>query len=240
VLWTVFTTKEYPPTESDKAESNHNGFAEIIDALKKMPKRMKQLAFVQFFTWMGLFCMWIFYSVAAARDIFKGDSTESELYKQGTNFANDCFATYNFVAFLAAIALLYVGRIISAKHIHFVSLLCGGLGLMSVLFIQDQSFIKYVAFSGVGIAWASILSMPYAMLAGALPEKRTGVYMGIFNLFIVLPQILVAIILSRVLESYEGISRLQIVFFGGLCFAIAAAFTLLVQYSPDETPSEIA
>lgn len=228
VLWTVLTTKEHPP-EPDEPKHELSGAAEIFDALKKMPTRMKQLAFVQFFTWMGLFCMWIFFSVAVARNIMGATDTASKLYKDGIDLANNCFAVYNLVAFFFAMALLWLGRKFSAKWIHFFSLLAGGLGLASIGFVRDPLILQWVCFSGIGIAWASILSMPYAMLSSALPANRMGVYMGIFNFFIVIPQILVAIVLSRVMENFEGVNRLTAVVIGGVCLLIAAGFTLLVK-----------
>jgi len=228
VLWTIFTTKEYPP-DPDEPKKSHGGLSEIMDAMKCMPVRMKQLAVVQFFTWMGLFCMWIFFSVAVARNVMGASDTGSKLYKDGIDLANNCFAVYNLVAFFFAMALLWIGRFVSAKWIHFVSLLAGGLGLASVGLVRDPWVLQWVSFTGVGIAWASILSMPYAMLSNALPANRMGVYMGIFNLFIVIPQILVAIVLSRVMENFEGVSRLSAVVFGGVCLLIAAGATLLVK-----------
>jgi maltose/moltooligosaccharide transporter len=206
-----------------------SGLAEIIDALKQMPSKMKQLAFVQFFTWMGLFCMWIFFSVAVARNIMGATDTDSKLYKDGIDLANNCFAVYNLVAFLFAMALLWIGRFLPAKWIHFFSLLAGGLGLASVGFVRNPVILQWVCFSGIGIAWASILSMPYAMLSSALPANRMGVYMGIFNFFIVIPQILVAIVLSRVMDQFEGVSRLTAVVIGGVAMLVAAGFTLLIK-----------
>jgi maltose/moltooligosaccharide transporter len=238
VLWTVFTSKEHPP-EPDEPKHEMSGASEIIDALKKMPVRMKQLAVVQFFTWMGLFCMWIFFSVAVARNIMGATDTSSKLYKDGIDLANNCFAVYNLVAFFAAMALLWVGRVLPAKWIHFFSLLAGGLGLASIGFVRNPDILQWVCFGGIGIAWASILSMPYAMLSGALPANRMGVYMGIFNFFIVIPQILVAIVLSRVMEHFEGVNRLTAVVIGGVCMLIAAGFTLLVKDDSRKSPSDL-
>ena len=229
VLWTVFTTREYPPEDLEALhKSKSDGLGEILIAFREMPSRMKQLAAVQFFTWMGLFCMWIFFSVAVARNVMGATDTTSELYKQGIAIANNCFATYNFVAFLAAMAFLWLGRMMSAKWIHAISLALGGLGLASVGIIRDPHWLL-VAFVGVGIAWASILSMPYAMLANALPPARMGVYMGIFNFFIVIPQILVAILLSRAMEQFPQVNRLSAVVFGGFCMLVAAVLTLRVK-----------
>lgn len=231
ILWTVVTTKEAPPDDLDSfRREKTSGLWEIFDAFRQMPARMRQLAAVQFFTWMGLFCMWIFFTVAVARDILGAEDPQSDIYKQGISLANDCFATYNLVAFFAAIGLLWFGRKFSARAIHCCSLLLGGLGLVSAGFVTNPTLLTWGNFAAVGIAWASILSMPYALLSTALPERRYGVYMGIFNLFIVVPQILVAIVLSRVLAHYEGISRLHVVMFGGACFIVAALLTLRVDH----------
>lgn len=231
VLWTVLTTKEYPPEDLEALRASRSeGMGEILTAFREMPSRMKQLAAVQFFTWMGLFCMWIFFSVAVARNVMGATDTNSDLYKQGIAVANDCFATYNLVAFLAAMGFLWIGRRVSAKWIHTVSLLLGGLGLASVSLIRDPHMLL-VAFVGVGIAWASILSMPYAMLSSSLPPARVGVYMGIFNFFIVIPQILVAILLSRLMEGFPQVNRLSAVVFGGFCMILAAFLTLRVKSS---------
>lgn len=229
VLWTIVSTKEYPPADLEELRKKKaEGFGEILTAIKEMPHRMKQLAFVQFFTWMALFCMWIFFSVAVARNIMGATDTASDLYKEGIDLSNNCFAIYNLVAFFAAMGFLWLGRVASAKAIHIGSLLLGGIGLASVGLIHDPLILK-LAFVGVGIAWASILSMPYAMLSSALPADRMGVYMGIFNFFIVIPQILVAILISRVMEHFPQVNRLSAVVFGGASMILAAVLTLFVE-----------
>lgn len=196
--------------------------------------RMKQLAVVQFFTWMGLFCMWIFFPVAVTRNVLGATDTGSDIYKAGIDLANNCNATYNLVAVFSAMSFLWLGRIASAKWIHVVSLTLGGLGLASVGVVRDPVVLQWVSFSAVGIAWASILSMPYAILSNALPPARMGVYMGIFNFFIVLPQILVAILLGRLIEGIEGFNRLSAVVLGGVCLLVAAGFTLGVRLNDAE------
>ena len=231
VLWTIVTTKEYPPEDMEELRrKKQEGWGEIWVAFKEMPVRMKQLAAVQFFTWMALFSMWIFFSVAVARNILGATDTTSALYQQGIDLANECFAVYNFTAFIAAMVFLWLGRKMSAKSIHIISLALGGIGLASVGVIKDPFLLK-VAFVGVGIAWASILSMPYAMLSSALPADRMGVYMGIFNFFIVIPQILVAILLSRAMEYFPQVNRLSAVVFGGFAMLLAALLTLRVRSS---------
>jgi maltose/moltooligosaccharide transporter len=229
VLWTIISTKEYPPEDLEALRRKKaEGFGEIFTAFKEMPFRMKQLAVVQFFTWMALFCMWIFFTVAVARNILGATDTTSDLYKQGIQLSSDCFAIYNLVAFFAAMGFLWLGRVVNARTIHVVSLLLGGIGLASVGAVHSPMMLK-LAFVGVGIAWASILSMPYAMLSSALPADRMGVYMGIFNFFIVIPQILVAIIISRVMENFPQVNRLSAVVFGGCSMILAAVVTLFVR-----------
>ncbi len=227
VLWTVITTREYPPEDPHAAEGKPGGLAEITSAIREMPGTMRRLAVVQFFTWMALFCMFIFFSVAVAHDVMGATDTGSDLYKKGIRLANDCNATYNLVAFLVAIALMRIGRLVSAKRIHAFSLLLGGIGLASVGVIRTPALL-ILAFVGVGVAWASILSMPYAMIARVIPPERTGVYMGIFNLFIVLPQILVAVLLSRVMAFFPQFNRLSAVVFGGGCMILASILTLRI------------
>ena len=237
VLWTIVTTKEYPPEDMEELRRRKNeGWGEIWVAFREMPPRMKQLAAVQFFTWMGLFAMWIFFSVAVARNILGATDTKSDLYQQGIDLANECFAVYNFTAFITAMVFLWLGRKMSAKSIHVVSLALGGLGLASVGFINDPLLLK-IAFIGVGVAWASILSMPYAMLSSALPSDRMGVYMGIFNFFIVIPQILVAILLSRAMEYFPQVNRLSAVVFGGFAMLLAALLTLRVRSAENSAAS---
>ena len=147
--------------------------------------------------------------------------------------ANDSFAIYNLIAFFAAMAFLYLGRKFSARAIHTVSLLLGGIGLATVGLLprgDNLSLLLGICFAGVGIAWASILSMPYAMLSASIPSSKMGVYMGIFNLFIVLPQILIAVIVSRAMEFFPQIHRMNVVTFGGACLILAAILTLRIRH----------
>jgi maltose/moltooligosaccharide transporter len=229
VLWTILTTREYPPDETNHPKES-GGIQDFLNAFAEMPTRMKQLAVVQFFTWMGLFCMFIYLGPALGRDLMGAASTDDPLYKKGVDLANNCNAVYSLAAFVASLCLLFLSSKVSAKWIHFVSLLLGGLGLISVGWVTaDTSWVlTSMSFVGVGIAWASILSMPYAMLSAVIPSHRTGIYMGIFNLFIVIPEILFAIGVSQLMKSAPTITRLQVVVFGGVALLIAAAATLLV------------
>jgi maltose/moltooligosaccharide transporter len=242
VLWTVVTTREYPPgafgtaTEAPDNEQPAGGLAGFLSAFTEMPSRMKQLAVVQFFTWMGLFCMFIYLGPALGRDLMGAPDTNSPLYQQGVDLQNQCNAVYSLTAFVASLAFLGITKWMSAKWIHMIALLLGGLGLASIGWVSPETawILKYASFVGVGIAWASILSMPYAMLSSVIPAERTGVYMGIFNLFIVIPEILFAIGVSQLMERYPEVTRLQVVVFGGVCLLIAAVATAFVSIRPSK------
>jgi maltose/moltooligosaccharide transporter len=247
VLWTIFTTKEYPPDdmaafEKMKSEKSGVGVAalEIARDFVAMPKTMRRLAAVQIFTWLGLFCMWLYFGVAVARNIF-GGTPGSPQYAAGVAWGGNCFAMYSAVCFGFSFALPGIARRLGRKVTHAVCLAAGAIGLISVAFIHDK-YLLLLSMAGVGIAWASILSMPYAILAGCLPPGKTGIYMGIFNFFIVIPEILAALVFGKLMESVltpesaivrllGGDNRLTAVVIGGISLAIAAA---LVTFIHDE------
>ena len=235
VLWTVITTKEYPPEDIEAFERmrrENKGclrvFAEIGTALAEMPTTMKQLAVVQFFTWFALPCMWQFFGIAVARHVFGAPSEASPLFAEGTEWGGLCFAFYNVVCFLIAFMLPALAKATSRKGVHMISLICGGLGLISVLFITNK-WMLFASMAGVGIAWASILSMPYVMLSTAVPPARMGVYMGVFNLFIVIPQIVMSLIVPRIYNNVLGGDPRNAVVLGGISLLIAAATVLGVR-----------
>jgi maltose/moltooligosaccharide transporter len=229
VLWTVITTKEYPPEDMEAFERMRRekkgclgGFAEIFSSVAEMPTTMKQLAVVQFFTWFALPCMWQFFGIAVARHVFGAPDETSPLFAQGTEWGGLCFAVYNVVCFLVAFLLPSLAKQTSRKAVHMIALLCGGIGLISVLFITNK-WLLFGSMAGVGIAWASILSMPYVMLSTAVPPLRMGVYMGVFNLFIVIPQIVMSLIVPRIYNNVLGGDPRNAVVLGGISLLIAAA-----------------
>jgi maltose/moltooligosaccharide transporter len=229
VLWTVITTKEYPPEDMEAFERMRRekkgclgGFAEIFSSVAEMPTTMKQLAVVQFFTWFALPCMWQFFGIAVARHVFGAPDETSPLFAQGTEWGGLCFAVYNVVCFLVAFLLPSLAKETSRKAVHMIALLCGGIGLISVLFITNK-WLLFGSMAGVGIAWASILSMPYVMLSTAVPPLRMGVYMGVFNLFIVIPQIVMSLIVPRIYNNVLGGDPRNAVVLGGISLLIAAA-----------------
>ncbi len=224
VLYTIVTTKEHPPEPATAAEDQKAAtsfLVEIKDGILAMPRVMRQLAVVQFFTWLGLFCMWLYFTPAVARNIF-GGVPGSESYQRGVEWGGVCFATYNGVAFLVAFALVALAkRGVPAKTLHRIGLLCAGAGLASVGFVQTPELLL-LSMAGVGIGWATILSMPYALLANSIPAHRMGFFMGVFNFFIVLPQIMAATVLGPVVEHLLGGRAISVVVAGGACMVIAA------------------
>jgi maltose/moltooligosaccharide transporter len=239
VLWTVTTTSEFPPEDMaafDRARRERRGlgplFAEIAAGIRGMPATMKQLAVVQLFTWMGLFCMWLFFVPATARHVFGATDARSELYTRGIEWGGFAFAFYSITCFVVALVLPRLADLTSRKAVHAGALACGGVGLLSMWLIHDQ-WMLLLTMVGVGIAWASILSMPYAILSAALPPERMGLYMGIFNFFIVIPEIIAALgfgPLSRALfgEGNQD-APLYFVMLGGVCLLAAAALVSLVR-----------
>ena len=231
VLWTVFSTPENPPEnleEFRRQKSAAGGLAhllrEIPDALVHMPGTMRRLALVQFFTWLGLFCMWLHFSNAVPV-IFGSSDPDSDLFKRGAEWAGVCYAVKDGVTFLAAFALMAAARKMDRRALHAICLGLGGLGLLAVGFIhgEDQKYLLLGALALGGVAWASILSMPYAILSGALPPGRIGVYMGIFNFFIVLPEILAALFFGGLVKNYLHGNLVHAVMAGGVCLFLAAA-----------------
>jgi len=239
VIWTVVTTDEYPPEDLaafERMKQERRGVAagidEIFSAIRAMPKTMRQLAFVQFFTWLGLFCMWLFYVPAVARHVYGAVDPKSDLYVRGAEWGNFTFSIYSIVCFAVAFVLPKVAAATSRKTVHAGALLCGSAGLLSVWFIHDP-WMLVLSMCGIGVAWASILSMPYAIVAGALPPARMGVYMGVFNFFIVLPEIVQALSFGPLIRGVFGVnnpnSPIYVVLIGGGCLAFAALLVSRVQ-----------
>jgi maltose/moltooligosaccharide transporter len=234
VLYTVFFSKEYPPADAgfkEKVKESNRGpggaLTEILHSIRNMPTRMKQLALVQFFTWPGLFLMWFYYSTAVARNIFGAANEKEVLYTKGVEFAGLTLSFYNIVAFIFALMIPLVARKLGRKLTHSVCLLCGAAGLIAVGFVHDR-YMLYACMTGVGIAWSSILSMPYAMLAGCLPENKIGIYMGIFNFFIVLPEIIASLFFGWIMEHWLGNNRMLAVQIGGGLMILAAVLCYFI------------
>ncbi|NNK75343.1 MAG: MFS transporter [Maribacter sp.] len=234
VMWTVFNTEEYPPDDLEKLKLENaetgvfTGLKESFMGIFKMPKTMVQLAFVQFFSWFALFAMWIYTTSAVTSHVYGTSDTTSALYNEGADWVGICFAIYNGIAAIVAFLLPIVAKKTSRRITHLLALVLGGIGLISINFISDPNMLL-VSMIGVGIAWASILSMPYAMLSSILPANKMGYYMGVFNFFIVIPQIVAAGILGFLLKSFFENDSIYALIIGGVSMFIAALLCLIVE-----------
>lgn len=242
VMWTVFTTKEYPPDDMAafqrmKAEKSGIGdaFGEIFEALRDMPDVMRRLAPVQLCTWLGLFCMWLYFGVAVAHNVFGAVDATSPAFTQGVEWGGICFSVYSLVCFIFSLFLPRIAAAIGRRNTHTICLLCGAAGLMSVAVIENK-WLLFASMVGVGIAWASTLAMPYALFSGSLPKDKIGVYMGIFNFFIVIPEIIASLGFGWVMSHLLNNNRLAAVVCGGGFMALAALLMRRVREPGDVVP----
>jgi len=209
-----------------------NGFVTILNDFQDMPRTMKQLASVQFFSWFALFAMWIYTTPAVTAHLYGTTDTGSALYNEGANWVGVGFGAYNGVAAIVAFAIPVLARRTSRKTAHAICLVAGALGLLSILILKDPTWLL-ASMVGVGVAWASILSMPYAILTGSLPASKMGYYMGVFNFFIVIPQIVAAAILGFFVGRFFGGQAIWALAIGGASLIVAALLTLRVEDRDD-------
>lgn len=243
ILVTVFTTKEYSPEELHAFENEHHNtdsveileeekssLLDIFEDFAKMPATMRQLSWVQFFSWFGLFGMWVFATPAIAQHIYGLPITDSSssTYQDAGDWVGILFGIYNLVSAFYAFALPYIAKRIGRKRTHSISLIIGGLGMLSIYIMPNEDWL-IVSMIGVGVAWASILAMPYAILAGSISPKKMGVYMGIFNFFIVIPQIINALIGGPLIKYVYGDQAIFALVMSGVSFLIAAALVSKVK-----------
>lgn len=239
ILWTVLSTKEFPPDEYPKEDyekkpSESKGLRQIISDFANMPKTMKQLGLVQFFSWFALFSMWVFTTPAIATHVYGlsiGD-TSSSTYQDAGNWVGIIFGVYNGVSAIYALFLPAIALKLGRKLTHSVSLVAGGIGLISIYFVSDPN-ILLVSMIGVGMAWASILAMPYAMLAGAIPSHKMGIYMGVFNFFITFPQIINGVIGGPIVKHVYGSQAIYAIVMAGVFLLIAAFCVRFVEDNDD-------
>ncbi len=250
ILVTVFFSKEYPPHEYEryhgKAQHTKAGVSEIFRDFARMPRTMKQLGLVQFFSWFALFSMWVFTTDAVATHIYglTGDYVHTVEYNDAGNRVSTAFGVYNFVAMFYALMLPTIAKAIGRKLTHAVSLAAGGIGLISIYFVRDIHMLNY-CMVGVGLAWASILAMPYVILSSSIPPGKLGIYMGIFNFFITLPQIINGFVGGWVVKNIYNSQYIYAVVLAGI-FLLCAAVSVIYVYDPGdeklkikETPSII-
>ena len=232
VLWTSFRTKEYPPEEYAKynnLEEKENENPEKVSfftLIKNVPNAMKQLAVTQFFSWFALFLMWVYTTQGIAQNIWGTTDATSNAFNEAGNWTGVIFAAYSVFAALFSLVITPLADKYGRRNVYVVSLILGGLGLLSMLFIKDKNLL-FLPMIGVGIAWAAILALPYAILSSKLPAKQTGVYMGIFNATITIPQI-AAGLLGGVLLSALGGTAINMLALAGVSMAVAGIAALLV------------
>ncbi len=248
VLWTVFRTREFPPEEYDsfhadeiekeKGEEKKSGVAEVFYNLVHMPKTMKQLAVVQFFSWYALFSMWVFTTPAIAAHVFhiKAGDTSSADYNNAANWVGILFGVYNAVSAVYALLLPKILTKVSRKKMHAFALVMGGLGLISLLFIHNQ-YLLILPMVGIGLAWGSVLAIPYAILSSSIPATKVGVYMGIFNFTITIPQILNGVVGGLIVKHVFNNQPVYALVMAGVFLFLSAGSVFFVQ---DETDKQSA
>ena len=224
----IFGMIEFITAFLSKRNKTKNGLVSVITDMMNMPKTMRQLAVVQFFSWFALFAMWIYTTAGVTSHVYGTNDTTSILYNEGANWVGVLFGVYNGFAAVVAFMLPVLARFTNRKITHAISLVFGGLGLASFYVVKDPNLL-IVSMLGVGIAWASILSMPYAILTGSLPAQKMGTYMGIFNFFIVIPQILAASILGFFMKHVFNGQAIMALLLGGISMIVAAITVVFVD-----------
>jgi len=243
ILWTIFTTSEYSPEELAKFEENEetkssplnqNVISSIVTDFMNMPKTMIQLSIVQFCSWFALFGMWVYSTPAIAEHVYglAANDTKSPLFQQAGDKVGFIFGIYNLVATGFAFALPFIAKKIGRKYTHALSLVAGGIGLLSIWYISDPNMLIFPMI-GVGIAWASILAMPYAMLAGSIPAHKMGIYMGIFNFFITIPQIVNGLVSGPMIKYMYGNHAIYALMVAGGFMILGAIAAIFVKDTDD-------
>ena len=255
ILVTVLTTSEYPPTEEGLAVINANKakgntfsrtLKEIKEAFMKMPKTMRQLIPVMFFSWYAMFCYWQYLTSALSLSLFDTLDQNTPFFNQAQLLTGNLNGTYNIICVLIAFPMIPIARKLGAKNLHFISLLLGGIGLMVMPFLNDTDILFtiplgsgipvsqiYLFSFGLGITWASMMAMPYQMLAASIPSDKMGIYMGIFNMFIVIPMIIEIFTMQYFVYDLLGSNPINVIRLAGACLVIAGFFSLFVRESED-------
>jgi maltose/moltooligosaccharide transporter len=242
ILITILFSKEYPPAEyaayHGESSEKETKFSHIFKDFKNMPNTMKQLGLVQFFSWFALFTMWVYTTPAIAHHVFKLpiEDTNSDTFREAQTWTGIIFGVYNAVSAIYALLLPRIAKFFGKKKTHAFSLIAGGLGLLSMYFAENK-YELLLAMVGVGFAWASILSMPYAILAGKISSGKMGVYMGIFNFFITIPQIINGIVGGPIVKYFYDNNAIYAIVLAGV-FMLCAAVSVL--YVSDDTNSQAA
>ncbi|MGN7202960.1 MFS transporter [Pedobacter sp. SAFR-022] len=240
ILWTVITTKEYSPEEMEShhttpIQEEQHGLMTIFKDFKNMPLTMKQLGVVQFFSWFALFSMWVFTTPAVAQHIYKvtpGDTTSAQ-FADAANWVAFLFGIYNGISAAYALILPWIADKTSRKIAHAFSLVCGGAGLLSIYFITNPDYLIF-SMIGIGLAWGSILSMPYAILSSSIPARKMGVYMGIFNFFITMPQIVNGFFGGMIVKQFYNGEAIYAIVLAGIFMILGAISVLYIQNNKEK------
>lgn len=244
VWWSVRRVPELPlsPEERAQIQAQPRGLGaalrEILQALREMPPTMRQLAWMSLFQWYGMMCYWIYIVPCLARTVFGTSDAQSAGFREASLLNGQIGGFYNFVAFLAAFAMVPVVRRLGPKRVHAACLLAAAVGLWAIPSLRDPAWL-FLPMLGLGLAWASIMGNPYVLLAGSIPPERAGVYMGIFNMFIVIPMLIQMLTLPLFYDSLLGGRPEQVIRLAGALLAAAAVAVLLVKSRPADAPSAI-
>jgi maltose/moltooligosaccharide transporter len=234
VLWTVISSDELPPEnieewKQEKAQSKgiFAALREINNGIFSMPKTMGQLAVVQFFTWVGFYCMWLYTTASIAQNAYGTIDTTSKAFQDAGDWVGVMFTVYNGISAIAAFLLPLLAKKIKRKYTHMICLVIGGMGLVSLVFITSPQ-ILLLPMVAIGLAWASTLTMPYAILAGALPPAKMGFYMGVFNFFIVIPQLVASFVMGFLIRDIFHDQAIYALVIGGICMVVGGVMNFIV------------
>lgn len=247
ILWSLRQVPELPlsPAERRHIEQRPRGFEqtlrEIVDALREMPATMRQMAFMKFFQWYAMFCYWIYIAPALALTLFDTKDPASAGFREAGLVTGQVGAFYNFIAFVAAFAMVPITRRIGAKWMHTIALAAASVAMLAIPAIHDRSWL-FVPMLGIGLAWGSMMGNPYVMLSDAIPKERVGVYMGVFNMFIVIPMLIQNLTLPLFYESLLDGNPANVIRLAGAllaCAAVACAFITVRKAAPPSFPSHV-
>ena len=238
IWWSMKTTPEIPPTTEELEEIRNkplnllSPFIDVFSAIKDMPKVMWQLALVYLFQWYALFCYWQNSSKSIAQSVFQTGTDNRELYEKAVSLAGSVNGWYNIITFMSAFALVGFARKYGAKWVHFSCLLLAAAGFMVFPYIENK-WLLYVAITGFGIGWASMMGIPYLMVVKEIPKERYGVYMGIINMLIVIPMLIQTVTFGYIMRNFLHNDSGKAILFAGVLLLIAAVFTLLIKTTND-------
>ena len=234
VLWTVISSDELPPEnieewklENSQSKGMYAAIIEITKGIFSMPKTMGQLAVVQFFTWVGFYCMWLYTTASIAQNAYGTVDTTSKAFQDAGDWVGVMFTVYNGISAIAAFLLPLLAKRIQRKYTHMICLIIGGIGLVSLVFIKSPQMLL-LPMVAIGLAWASTLTMPYAILAGALPPAKMGFYMGVFNFFIVIPQLVASFVMGFLIRDVFHDQAIYALVIGGICMAVGGLMNFIV------------